>query len=96
LYVDHLPGYGYEYWYAQYLAAIGSPCGDMYADQLHAGVYYRKYSGGFVVVNASSTVSFTLNLPQLSYTNLEGQGITSPLALQADAAQVLLTTNGCR
>jgi hypothetical protein len=96
VFIDHLPGYGYEYWYQQYNATIGSPCGDMYADPLNTGVYYRKYTKAFVVINASINNSFTVKLPQLTYTSIFGETVTSPMFIGPDDGQVLLTpSNGC-
>jgi len=95
VFIDHLPGYGHEYWYPQYGATVGSPCSDMQADPLHAGVYTRKYTGAFVIVNSSSTSSYIVVLPRLSYTSIDGFTITSPLKMAPDDSQVLLTSNGC-
>ena len=96
VFIDHLPGYGYEYWVPQYRAKLGSPCGDMYPDPLDQGVYYRKYTHAFVVVNASSSNAFLVNLPQLTYTSIWGDLVTSPVTIAADDSQILLTTlNGC-
>lgn len=95
LFVDHLPGYGYEYWYPQYHSAIGSPCGDMQPDPLHVDVYTRKFTGAFVIVNASSTSSYLVVLPRGSYVSIDGLKISSPLKMAPDDSQVLLTTSGC-
>ena len=96
VFIDHQPGYGYEYWYSQYTATIGTPCGDFYQDPINAGVFYRKYSGAFVVVNSTISHTYTLNLPLPTYTDIYGNPIASPLTLSGDNAEVLLTTlNGC-
>jgi len=96
LFVDHLPGYGYEYWVSQYKAAVGSPCADFYPDPNEKGVFYRKYTGAFVAVNASSTTPYTVTLPQSSYTDLWGVTVTSPVQIPPDTGEVLLTNqNGC-
>jgi hypothetical protein len=59
-------------------------------------VTYRKYTGAFVVVNASATTGYTVRLPLQSYTDIWGNTVTSPLHLTTDDAEVLLTTsNGC-
>jgi hypothetical protein len=96
LYVDHLPGYGYEYWYPQYTAKVGSPCGDMVADPLHLGIFTRKYSGSYVIVNTTLAQTFVVTLPHLSYTSIFGQQVTSPMTIGPDTGAVLLTTQGCR
>jgi len=95
VFIDHLPGYGQEYWVKQYKAKIGSPCADFYPDPNDNGVLYRKFSNAFVVVNSSATQSFSVNLPKASYTDIWGNTVTSPLHLSTDDSEVLLTTNGC-
>jgi len=96
VFIDHLPGYGYEYWYSQYSASIGHPCGDMYPDLLFKGVFYRKYSKAFVVVNMSSTSAFNVVLPLPTYTSIWGDTVTSPMGIGPDDGGILLTTlNGC-
>ena len=96
VFIDHLPGYGYEYWVPQYRASLGHPCGDMYPDPLDSGVYYRKYTKAFVVVNASGNNAFLVNLPLPTYTSIWGDTVTSPVTISADDSLVLLTSlNGC-
>lgn len=96
VFIDHLPGYGWEYWYPEYNTKIGYPCGDMYPDPLNAGVYYRKYSKGFVIVNATFTKNYLVDLPLPTYTSIWGGTVVSPITINADDSQVLLTTlNGC-
>ena len=85
--------YGYEHYWPEYDAAVGSPCGDMYADQ---GAYFRKNSGSLVVVNVSnSDISVTLPRGASSYTDIEGRSVTNPLRVTKDDGWVLLTNNGC-
>jgi len=96
MFTDHMPGYGKEYWHPEYGAAVGSPCGDMYPDPSYKGVYYRKYTGAFVIVNASNTAGFTVTLPKPSYTDIDGGSVTSPLLVPADTGRVLMTNRGCR
>jgi len=81
-------GYGYEYWYPQYDAAIGHACGKMYADQ---GVYFRRFSGGLSVVNTNKTSTFTVNLPQPSYTSIDGGAVQSPVQVGPASGMVLLS-----
>lgn len=86
-------GYGYEYWFPQYAAAIGSPCAKMYASQ---GVYLRRFTGGVSVVNTSATTSFTVTLPQSSYTSIDGGAVQSPVLIAPSSGMVLLQpTPGC-
>lgn len=85
--------YGIEHYWPEYDSAVGSPCGDMYADQ---GVYFRKNSGSLVVVNVSnSDVSVTLPRRASYYTDMEGRSVTNPLRIGKDDGWVLLTNNGC-
>ena len=86
-------GYGYEYWYPQYDAAIGHACGRMYVDQ---SVYFRRYSGGLSIVNTSSSKSFTVNLPQPTYTSIDGGTVQSPAVVGPSTGLVLLAqVPGC-
>lgn len=97
VFIDHLPGYGQEYWVSQYNAKVGSPCADAYPDPNDAGLTYRKYTGAFIAVNADTKSSYTIDLPQPSYTDVWGNTVTSPLTLTPDDSAVLLTTaNGCQ
>lgn len=95
VYVDHFPGYGYEYWYPQYTAQVGSPCGDAVPDPLNIGVYARRYTNAYVVVNTTIAKTFILVLPHLTYQSIFGQTVTSPLTIGPDTAAILLTTGGC-
>lgn len=95
VYVDHLPGYGYEYWYSEYGAKVGSPCEDAIQDLQHSGVYTRRYNGSYVVVNASGSKTYTLTLPHPTYTSIFGEKITSPLTIGPDTGAVLLRPKGC-
>jgi len=96
VYIDHLPGYGYEYWYPEYDAKVGSPCGDAVADPNDNGVYSRKYTKSYVVVNATQNKTYTLTLPHPQYTSIFGKTVTSPLTLAPDTAAVLLDAHSCR
>ncbi len=96
VWIDHLPGYGYEYWYPEYDAAVGSPCGDYVADQSHPGVFTRKYTLAYVVVNATVNKTYSLTLPKPQYTSIFGKVVNSPLKAGPDFGTVLLTTKGCR
>jgi len=95
VYVDHLPGYGYEYWFKEYTAPVGSPCGDAVADPVNVGVYERKYTGAYVIVNTAVSKTFILTLPKPSYQSIFGQQVVSPLTMSPDTAAILLTTRGC-
>jgi hypothetical protein len=86
-------GYGYEYWFGQYASAIGRPCGKMYATQ---GVYLRRFTGGLSIVNTSTSATFTVTLPQPSYTSIDGGAVASPAQIAPSSGMVLLQqTPGC-
>lgn len=95
LFTDHLPGYGYEYWFPQYDANVGRPCADPVADPAHKGIFYRLYQGAYVLVNASASQTFTLTLPKPSYKSIFGGSVTSPVTITPDTGDVLLTNHGC-
>jgi hypothetical protein len=96
VFIDHLPGYGYEYWHPEFKAPVGYPCADMYADTTQQGVYLRKYSGGLAIVNSSPSKDYLVTLPRSQYLSLYGKTVKSPLLVLHDWGVVLLTTNGCQ
>ena len=96
VYIDHLPGYGYEYWYSQYVAEVGNPCGDYVPDPAHDGVYSRKYTTAYVLVNATYNKAYSIVLPKQSYTSIFGGTVTSPMTLGPDTGAILLTSQGCQ
>ena len=96
LFTDHLPGYGYEYWFQQYLAQIGSPCGDAYVVNKDAGLYFRKYSTSLVVTNASISHTYKATLPQLAYVDIFGNVVKSPMTVPPDTGDVLIGATGCK
>jgi hypothetical protein len=92
--------YGTDRYSPAYQAPVGVPCGPMYGGPKyqHLGqyVYYRVYSGGLTIVNTKNAKSYTVDLPQQSYTDaVTGQTVTSPLAVGPDAGFVLLDQTGC-
>lgn len=97
VYVSHMPGlYGHLYWYPEYTAAVGSPCANFYTDSKHNGVFYRKYTHAFVAVNANPSTTYSLPLPQKTYTKSGGGTVTSPLVAGPSTGAVLMTSaNGC-
>jgi hypothetical protein len=96
LFTDHLPGYGHEYWFSQYLSEVGSPCADAYVVGKDAGLYFRKYTQSLVVTNATVNKTYTVPLPHAAYVDIFGSPITSPMTVTPDTADVLLTTSGCK
>lgn len=90
--------YGMEHYYQAYKAPIGTPCAEMYGGKNYNGqlVYFRKYSGGLAVISTSATTSYTVTLPQSTYTDaVTGATINSPLLVAPDTGFVLLASNGC-
>jgi hypothetical protein len=92
--------YGTEEYHQAYEATIGSPCSPMYGGPSynHSGqfVYYRAYSGGLSVINTKSAQSYTVNLPEPSYTDaVTGATVDSPLLVGPDTGYVLLNSSGC-
>ncbi|MBV8638652.1 MAG: hypothetical protein JO322_11270 [Candidatus Eremiobacteraeota bacterium] len=79
--------------YATVNARIGTPCGG-YARS--GSLYVRRYSGGYVVANDStSTVNATLPLPASAYVDMERRPVTNPLRVGGTEAHVLFSSSGC-
>ena len=89
--------YGQEHYYPAYQAAVGRPCAEMYKPVATDDVYFRKYSGALAVQSTSGSQTYTVSLPQASYTDaVTGQTVTSPVQVTPFDGLVLLTPNGCR
>src|SRR5579859_13309 len=71
----------------EYNAPIGVPVSEMYQNQY---VYWRNYSNGLVLVNPSSSSSFTVTLDSPHYTDLYGKAVGQTLTLQPQSGIVLL------
>ena len=84
--------YGREEWKKIYTAPIGTACGKMYFDQ---DVYFRRFTRGLAVVNASATRTLVVRLPQHRYTTTDGEPVGNALRLGQTTGVVLLTVNGC-
>lgn len=80
--------YGSDLRYPEYNADIGTAQGDMYQDQQ---VYWRKYSHGLVIVNPSSSQSYTVKL-DATYVDLYGNHVSQSLTLQAHSGIILLNS----
>jgi hypothetical protein len=80
--------YGSDLRYPEYNANLGTPEGEMYKDQL---VYWRKYSNGLVVVNPSSSSSYSIQLNG-SYVDSYGNHPGKSLTLQPHSGMLLLNS----
>ncbi|HKU67249.1 MAG TPA: putative glycoside hydrolase [Candidatus Baltobacteraceae bacterium] len=86
---------GQEHNYPEYDAKIGTPCGPYSGGPY---IYYRKFSGGLVVLNSGSLPATAVNaaLPSgHSYADIDGRSVTNPLSIASSDGYVLLTSNGC-
>lgn len=87
LYVSQVQNYGKESWYSQYNAQVGVATQQAYGDSNH--VYWRKFSGGLVIVNPSSSVDYKI-IPKGSYVTLDGKDAAN-FVLHAHSGIVLLS-----
>lgn len=95
LYITPSTG-GAEQNYPEYGTQLGKPCGGYYAGPPH--IYYRKYSGGLVVVNSGSLPAVSVNAPLPSghsYSDIDRRPVSNPLSVASNDGYVLLTSNGC-
>lgn len=86
---------GAEQNYPEYNATLGTPCAPYYGGPR---IYYRKYSGGLVVLNSGSlpAPSEPATLPaNHAYSDIDGRAVHNPLTVASNDGYVLLTTNGC-
>lgn len=79
--------YGRDIRHSEYDAPIGSPQGDMYFAQ---HVYWRRYSGGMVVVNPSQSTAYTVRIPSSSYHDISGHGVRSRITIAPHSGMVLI------
>lgn len=91
LFVGGLYEYGTMQYHPEYDAPIGSACSAVAGGP---DVFYRRFTGGLAVVNASG-VSHSFALPAGSYRDIEGRPITSTLSLAPNDAYVLTGGSGC-
>jgi hypothetical protein len=86
---------GSEHNYPEYSAQLGMPCGAYYGGP---HIYYRKFSGGLVVLNSGSVPAPSEAAPlpaNHTYTDIDGRAVTNPLSVASNDGYVLLTANGC-
>ena len=94
-------GYGTEQYHQEYATPIGQPCSAMYGGSSYSAndpqIYYRRFTGGMVVVNSGSSAPEQATLPtDHTYTDIENRAVTNPLTVDSSDAFVMTTTgNGC-
>ena len=80
--------------FPEYSARLGTPC-----EEYHGGpsIYYRRYSGGMVVLNAQPSAPANAALPSNHhYADIDGRPVSNPLSVASSDGYVLTTTNGCQ
>jgi len=94
--------YGFEHYFNQYQAVIGTPCAEMYGGPSYLGLgrlaYFRQYTNGLAAVNTSGTQTYTVKLPQTIYTDVAtGKTRHSSELMLAPFSGILLTVtkHGC-
>jgi hypothetical protein len=91
LFVGGLFEYGSMQYHHEYDEPIGHACSAVSGGP---EVFYRRFSGGFAIVNASGA-SHTFALPSGSYRDIEGRIVRSTLTLRPNDAYVLVGGTGC-
>lgn len=88
IFISGYQQYGSAQWYPEYLARVGTPVGSMRQQQQ---VYWRTYTKGLVLVNPSSTKTYTITLPTgVHYVDLYKQVVPQQVTLTAHSGLVLL------
>jgi len=93
--------YGFEHYFNQYKAVIGTPCAEMYGGPSYLGLgrfaYFRQYSFGLAAVNTSGSQTYTLKLPQSDYTDVASGKILHSAIKLLPLSGYLLTVakHGC-
>lgn len=91
LYAGGIHGYGTQQLHPEYNAPVGTPCTDV----SNGPVYFRRFSGGIAIVNASSGPT-SFSLPGHPYRDVSGGSSVSKISLAPMSGSVLLTSaNGC-
>jgi hypothetical protein len=86
VFISPAQDYGRSLLNNSYAAAIGSPRGNMYAS---GGLYWRDYTQAVVVVNPSSTMTYTAHVSG-TYTDLNGNPVQQTVTLPPHSGMVLL------
>jgi hypothetical protein len=83
-------------WFAEYEAQIGRPCGAM-TQVGWTNAYIRQNSGGVSLINTDDTATISVLLPGLTFTDLYGNAVNSPVSMPPISGLVLLNTSasGC-
>lgn len=78
--------YGADLRYPEYTAQIGSPSDEIYQDK---NLYWRDYTHALIVVNPSSTQSYSAKLPG-RYSDLYDNSVAQTITLPPHSGMVLL------
>ena len=90
LFVTTEQGYGRAIWFNEYNAQIGSPTDSLYSSQ---NVYWRGYSNGLSLVNASASSTYTVTLNAgVPYHDLYGNLVGPTVTLPPHSGMVLLNS----
>src|SRR6266568_1550658 len=89
LYISGHQEYGHANLRPEYAAPIGSPTNSYYQSQ---NVYMRDFTNGLVIVNPSSTATYTITLTSGKYKDLYGNQLNS-VSLGKHSAIVLLLSS---
>ncbi|MBV9230423.1 MAG: hypothetical protein JOZ18_14025 [Chloroflexi bacterium] len=87
LFASSKQNYGADRRRDEYFVKIGYPKDDMRQDQ---NVYWRDYTGGEVIVNPSSTATYSITLNSGQYVDLFGKPVSQSFLIQPHTGMVLL------
>lgn len=79
--------YGYLFLRPEYAAQVGSPVSAVYQDQ---GLYMRNFTNGVVIVNPSSSNTYTVQLLGTGYKDLYGNSLGAQVTLSAHLGLILI------
>lgn len=88
IFLSRIQDYGSDLRRKEYGVQIGTPQGNMYSAQ---NVYWRDYSNGKVIVNASNVYDHTITLGTSTYIDLYGNHVSQTITLPPHSGLVLLS-----
>jgi len=88
LFMSRIQDYGSDLRREEYGAHIGTPQGNMYSAQ---NVYWRNYSNGKVIVNASNVYDHTITLDASTYIDIYGNHVSQTITLPPHSGLILLS-----